>query len=287
LIERIKQGDINPADVYYVNADDTYRGLVEKKKLAEEYGFNMLVPGMFNFRASMLPVILRNRARRDTASGCIVILDTLKKFTDLMSKKVGSDFGEISREFIANGGTLISLAHVNKYKNDDGESIFAGTTDIVDDADCAYIMDLIEDNGDLRTVKFRNIKDRGDVVQTAQYGYKAKNDTDPLPYIELFNSVREITAREAREAEERAGIADKLAVNHDLIVAIQGCIRDGYTLRTELVREARDRTGASASKMKGVLNAHTGTDLLKGARWNCVVADKNAHVYSLLIGGGV
>ena len=286
LIQQIEAGEIDPADVYYINADDTFKGLVEKKKLAEQYGFNMLVPGMFGFKAPMLPVILRNRARQGTANACIVILDTLKKFTDLMSKKVGSEFGEVSREFIANGGTLISLAHVNKYKNDDGESIHAGTTDIIDDADCAYIMDLVEDNGTLRTVKFRNVKDRGDVMQSATYGYQSKHDDHPLPYIDLFDSVREITAREAREAEKRAAIADKLAINHELILDIQACIRDGFTLRTQLVKEAQNRSGESARKIKNVLKTHTGTNLLDGARWNCTVGDKNAHQYSLLIGGG-
>lgn len=282
LIERIKAGEIDPADLYYINADDTYKGLVEKKKLAEKYGFNMLVPGIGGFRPAMLPVILSNRARQKTASGCIVILDTLKKFTDLMSKKVGSEFGEYSREFIANGGTAIYLAHVNKYKNEDGESIHAGTTDIVDDSDCAYIMDLIEDNGSLRTVKFRNIKDRGDVVQVATYGYKSKADGNPLPYIDLFNSVREITATEAKQAEKRAAIADRLAINHELIVAIQDVMRGGATLQGDILKSVNEATAAGRGKIHKVLTYHTGTDRCSGHRWTCTVGERNAHIYTLL-----
>ena len=39
LIEKIKTGEIDPADIYYINADDTHKGLVYKLKLAERYGF--------------------------------------------------------------------------------------------------------------------------------------------------------------------------------------------------------------------------------------------------------
>lgn len=38
--------------------------------------------------------------------------------------------------FTSSGGTIIGYAHVNKAKNDDGNSIHAGTTDIIDDGDC-------------------------------------------------------------------------------------------------------------------------------------------------------
>ncbi len=285
LIEAIKQGDIDPANVFYIDADDTHKGLVEKKKLAEEHGFNMLVPGLEKFKAPMLPVILGNRVRMVTAHGCIVILDTLKKFTDLMNKKTASEFGESSREFVANGGTIIALAHVNKYKNESGESIHAGTSDIVDDADCAYIMDIVEDTPYFRTVKYRNIKDRGDVVQSAQYGYQAKNDANPLPYIDLFNSVREISAREATEAEQRAAIADKLAVNHELILAIGDTLRGGITLQGEILKAVNESTAAGPRKILRALKDHTGTDWHKGHRWTCVIGERNAHKYTQLAGG--
>ena len=136
LVEAIQSGEIAGANVYYINADDTYKGIALKKRLAEEYGFKMLVPGMGGFKAEMLAEILRSRSSSDKARGTIVILDTLKKFTDLMSKGASSAFGDVQRVFTSSGGTIIGYAHVNKAKNDDGNSIHAGTTDIIDDGDC-------------------------------------------------------------------------------------------------------------------------------------------------------
>ncbi|RLA42562.1 MAG: hypothetical protein DRR42_23210, partial [Gammaproteobacteria bacterium] len=147
LTERLAAGGIDGRNVFYINADDTYKGLVIKRKLAETYGFSILAPGHNDFKPDMLAEVLRNRVAAGTATECIVILDTLKKFTDLMSKSVSTAFGNVIRAFITSGGTVIGLAHVNKYKNDDGESVYSGTTDIVDDSDCAYIIDVVEDNG--------------------------------------------------------------------------------------------------------------------------------------------
>ena len=45
LGEAIKRGDIKPHDIFYINADDTHKGLTEKTEIAERYGFLMIVPG--------------------------------------------------------------------------------------------------------------------------------------------------------------------------------------------------------------------------------------------------
>lgn len=42
LIEAIKEGRVDPANVFYMNCDDGTNGLVQKVELAERYGFHML-----------------------------------------------------------------------------------------------------------------------------------------------------------------------------------------------------------------------------------------------------
>lgn len=54
LIDSIKAGRIIGKDVYYVNADDDYRGLVFKTELAEKYDFEMLAPGHNGFESAAL-----------------------------------------------------------------------------------------------------------------------------------------------------------------------------------------------------------------------------------------
>ncbi|EEB77609.1 hypothetical protein GPB2148_1343 [marine gamma proteobacterium HTCC2148] len=282
LVDSIQSGQIEAKNVYYINADDTYKGVVTKKRLAEEYGFNMIVPSMNGFQADMLVEILRNRTAGQNASGCIVILDTLKKFTDLMSKGMSSSFGDVQRGFISGGGTVIGYAHVNKAKNDDGESVHAGTTDIIDDGDCAYVLDIVEDNGAVRTVKFKNIKDRGDVAQFANFQYKSKGDDPSLPYMELFYSVSEVDAVTAIKAQERAAVAEKLAINDEVIGTIKECIQAGFTQKTELLTESASRLGITRNKVGKVLTEHAGTDKHQGKRWNFRVGERNAHVFFVL-----
>lgn len=77
------------------------------------------------------------------ASGTAVIPDTLKKFTDLIDKKLTSQFGVIARGFLFAEGTLISLTHTNKHVGVDGKKILPGTSDICDDSDCVFVIDTI------------------------------------------------------------------------------------------------------------------------------------------------
>jgi hypothetical protein len=282
LTEAIQAGDVQAGSVYYINADDTYKGIVTKQKLAEQYGFKMLVPSMNGFKADMLAQIMRYRASSDTARGSVVLLDTLKKFTDLMHKGSASSFGDVVRQFTANGGTLISLAHVNKHKNDEGESVYSGTTDIIDDADCAYILDLVEDNGTTRIIKFRNIKDRGDVQQVASYSYKSKSNVSSMSYEELFHSVAAMSFEQAKLAEARAAIADKLAINHETIVVVLECLSEGITGKTQLVAEVVNRTGLAKKKVTRVVDDHTGTDTHQGHRWNHDKGERNSQIYFAL-----
>ena len=167
LMNAIRQGNINSYNVFYINVDDTPNGLIEKLRLADEYGFHMLAEGYNGFRANDLLNILAELIMNDQAKGVILILDTLKKFTDLMDKRLSSRFSHAIRQFVMRGGTCISLAHTNKHRNSDGKPVYAGTKDIIDDADCAYLMYEINLDVDARTktVLFENIKARGNVAR--------------------------------------------------------------------------------------------------------------------------
>jgi Primase C terminal 2 (PriCT-2)/Bifunctional DNA primase/polymerase, N-terminal len=49
LIQSIKQGRVDPSNVYYVNVDDTAVGLRDKAVIAEEFGLHMLAEGYRDF----------------------------------------------------------------------------------------------------------------------------------------------------------------------------------------------------------------------------------------------
>ena len=163
LIQCIKEGLIDPSKIYYLNMDDTINGLLEKLIIAEKYGFHMLSEGFNDFSAGKFLATIKNMTETGDARGVIIILDTLKKFTDLMNKRDCTEFAKDLRAFVLKGGTVIGLAHTNKHAGADGEPIHAGTSDIREDFDCAYIMKIIEGETDNTVVEFKNIKKRGNV----------------------------------------------------------------------------------------------------------------------------
>ncbi|WP_155325846.1 hypothetical protein [Desulfosarcina ovata] len=280
LIEKIKSGELNPADLYYINADDNHKGLVYKLKLAERWGFKMLAPGYKGngsgpgFKSEMLPVLIDKMVATNTASGKIIVLDTLKKFTDLMDKKKSSSFGECKRKFVSHGGTTVSYAHVNKHKGDDNKVVYAGTTDMVDDADCAYTLDIFAEDPAtlLRTVRFENIKSRGDSVREAFYSYDAR---EAIPYQDRLASVVEVGA-EDRERAQRQMIAEK---NRKEIQAILQCIRQGVTGKTELIKSAMELSGSTKKKIASVLERHAGRKVDKFQFWHVKVGERNTHQF--------
>src|SRR5690606_19842533 len=139
--------------------------------------FHMLSGGYEEFEPGYFNHLLTQLCGKEQANGTVIVLDTVKKFTDLMDKRTATTFMRAVRRFIAQGGTLIGLAHVNKRKGDNGKSIYAGATDLVDDADCAWVVDVTSHDKEsgVKTVEFNNIKRRGSVPDAVSFTYRAGN----------------------------------------------------------------------------------------------------------------
>jgi hypothetical protein len=280
LIQAIESGEIRGEDIFYINADDNHKGLTYKLELAEKHGFLMLAPGYNNFQADMLTEYLATLVKQDTASGKILILDTVKKFTDLMRKDKSSAFGEAVRQFVSHGGSMVMLAHVNKHRGDDGKVVPGGTSDLVDDADCAYTLDVVTDDkqSGIRTVTFENFKSRGDVAQEEVYQYDYSEGSN---YGQRLDSVRALTDQERAKAEKKRTEDTRLEINREAIDAIRECLLDGVARKTELIKEAAIRTGIARKKIILALEEHTGSKPSESQFWHLIVEDKNAHVYRL------
>jgi hypothetical protein len=283
LTEAIKQGGICPEDIYYINADDHHKGLTEKTEIAEQYGFSMLAPGYAGheggeiFQRHMLVELMIDMVANDTAKGKVIIMDTLKKFVEIMDKGKSTKFTEIGRQFVSKGGSLIMLAHVNKHRDNEGGVIFAGTSDITDDADCCYTLDILDESEDQKTVVFENFKDRGNVDKRAVYTYLNSAPNYPA----LLQSVKELDEGTASQISQRRLISEALAENQPIIDEIKSAIRSGITLKTDLIKTVTGNTCESKKRVSKVLITHTGNDFSKGQIWFLKIGDKNAHTYSL------
>ena len=279
IIQAIIKKEIDPSDIFYINADDNHNGLTFKLTLAEKYGFHMLAPGYNGFDSAKLFEYINTMIREDSARGKVIVLDTLKKFTDIMRKDVASKFTKVMREFVSHGGTMICLGHVNKHKNAEGKSIYGGTSDIPDDVDCYYIIEEIQSTEKTKTVRFENQKDRGKVDKTATFVYSNGNMAN---YQELLDTVRTLSDDEAESLAKINEANKRLEANKEVMDSIKAEIEAGNTNKTELIKAVNKLTLVSKSKVKKVLDEHTGTNYKKGDRWNYTVKEKNCHIYSLI-----
>jgi len=276
LVETIRNGPIKAADIFYFNLDDTQRGLTEKLKIAEELGFHILCDGYKGFKVADFISHIAELCENNQARGVVLVLDTLKKFTDLMDKRRASRWGEVIRRFISKGGTVIGLAHVNKNPGADGKSVYTGTTDIIDDADCAYVLDVVstDDKTNTKIVEFENRKRRGNVVNRVSYSFSIE---DGLSYQELLASVCLVDETELVAVKQ----AEAIKSDTDIISAVIACINDGINTKLRLRDAVSDRIGCSKRAAVRIIEKYDGTDPA-AHKWCHAVGERGAQVFSLL-----
>ena len=273
IIEAVQQRRIAPCDIIYINADDSSAGLAQKVRLLQDSGVHVVAPGWNGFKANMLLGKMDEMITTDTAHGKLIVIDTLKKFVDVMDKKRSREFTETIRAFVMRGGTLLALAHTNKRLGPDGKPIPEGTADILNDFDCGYVLnfDGETDHGD-HMVEFERVKSRGPSVLRALYSY----DPDPeLSYIQRLCSVQELDMNNVHKAD------DTDSEDSEIIEAIQLSIHHGSVQKMDIVRTASMGGRISRRRVLAVLDQYTG-DELGQHHWNYTVHARGAKVYALL-----
>ena len=272
LCEAVSTGDVDPRNLYYINMDDSASGLLEKSRLAQDLGFHMIGTGYNGFSPTNFRVAMEEMVRTDAAKGVVVVLDTLKKFVNLMHKEQSSEFAGLIRQFTTKGGTVIALAHANKRPDAEGNPVYSGTTDIVDDSDCAYTIKQISDQDGCKVVEFTNIKRRGDVVASAWYRYS----TEKLTYAARLQSVQAVQVDDVLSLKQEAALASESPV----IDAITSCIREGIQTKMVIAKEVANRCRCSRKQAIQVLEKHTGDDPTSH-RWHYEVRARGAQFFVL------
>lgn len=275
LCEDVRLGNIEASRVYYVDVDDSAQGLADKLAIADEYGFHMLSEGYRDFKASALPEIISGMVANNQAKDAILVLDTIKKFTNLMDKTKASQFTTLIRQFVMKGGTVIGMAHTNKKPGSDGKPVYGGTSDLVDDFDCAYTIGSgPSSNANEKVVVFENIKRRGSNPTRATYRYSTESG---LSYAELLATVVRL------EDQQQASIAQERQQASDAVVieAVQSLINQGVHKKMLLAEAVAKYAGVSKRAAVAVIERYTGDDPA-AHRWSFAVRERGAKVYTLL-----
>jgi len=276
LFNAVSNQSISGNDVFYVNADDSLAGLTTKLKLCEQYDIHMLAPGRKGFEVRDFVSYLEKMVSTDTAHGKVIILDTAKKFTRVMDKEASSQFNTKLREFSQAGGSVILLAHTNKNRNGDGKLVAGGTSDLIDDSDCAYVIDVLNDDGHQKTVIFENQKRRGNCAGELVFKYRSDADN----YNQLIDSVEIVGDPDAARAEMEA--AAQLQKDSKIIAAIEEALRDGAIQKTDLEQEVRQDCAYPRREIVAVIDRYAGDSVLEGKKWRFIKAARKQKNVELL-----
>jgi len=217
-------------NVIYVNADISASDAKNMIKTARERGVQLLLPEM-KAGLSMKDVVdnfKKMNEQNADYSGYVVIFDTYKKMTDVISKSQSKEVLQILRGLTAKGMTIILLSHTNKYKDAEDNDVYEGTGDLRADVDeLIYLVPQKNIDGSM-TVSTRPDKVRGDF--------------DPVTF--QISKDRQVT-RSAEHIDVSAAIALKKDIEHDddvINLIIQKLKSTTKVKRTELVAWVQSNT---------------------------------------------
>lgn len=279
LLEAIRCGLIDPDRLYYLNADDNSLGLATKTALLEEAGAHMMAPGQRGLQTGDLAKLLVEAAEGGFAQGMCLVLDTLKKFTDLMDKKRSAEFAQICRLFVSAGGTIISIAHTTKNSNADGTPRYQGTTDMLEDSDAAYVAQLFNAKSGAanKVVKLTKLKNRAPSPEAAAYTYAVEHG---LSYEGMVASVQPIDPDELDDyVPHKEVTVEEGPVINALVRLIKGGAYEG---KMALARAAAEECGVSHRAAIGILERYTGNDAKAQCFWTMRRGPRGVQKYELL-----
>ena len=191
IMEQVESGRIDGSKIVYVNEDDDATGFNMKGRLLSRLGITQFSTNHSNIPALPNVAVLMDSLLEEAAAGNlmggVLILDTLKKFANVMDKRGMKEIGNKFRALNAGGCTVLFLHHTNKNTSDDGDLIFSGVQDIEDDVDTMWILYPLSDPTQReQSVEIRKKKGRGRVVNMAAFTYQ---QDITIPYEQMLDEL--------------------------------------------------------------------------------------------------
>ncbi|MEW8051329.1 MAG: primase C-terminal domain-containing protein, partial [Candidatus Thiodiazotropha sp.] len=278
IISGIENGTLIAANIIYVNADDNYKGLYTKAKIAEKCGFHMISPAEAGISPKDLIILLDELANTDDATGKIIFLDTLKKFANMMDKQSQATLYNTLRRLVSKNATVIIAGHANKHLDIDGNLVYEGTSDTMNDVDCVYSIYRISERDDTnQIVEFRREKDRGNVIAKVSYGYRKEQG---MHYEDIINSIRRLDETEANKATFLKGqkqLVEQYSCEREFVSEI---LKDGPKNQSQLLDAFNRLDSHNRNFSRNALRAALSE--LTDVAWTVERGTKNAAIYTLM-----
>lgn len=295
LEEGISEGRVDGSKVLYINIDDDLTNAAVKQSMIKDSGITMIVGGVGGFSTKDAVDMLAGMTADGSASGMIVIIDTLKKVTDPQNKSKFVDFGTIAREFTVAGGSLIVIGHTNKYTDDEGKHVYSGTADGPQDCDATRMIEPVSKvtgfDTVTHTVRIEGGKVRGKARRDVTFEYNQRLESEEAEerggddrhdggadYREMYASVRRLTGAAAQAVNEAAVIArlkieDDAAINAITDVLTNSDVVD--TNKSAVVKRVTEHHGIPRRTAVAILDRYT------GQLWCAVTGKSGRRAYSL------
>ncbi len=150
--------------VIYINADASAVDLKGYQFHAQKNGYTLIAPDLKNEPTEKIIKMLEAKSvSNETFHKVVLVIDTLKKFTNVIQKSEAKKLYKTLRTLTVKGMTVICLAHTNKYNADDGTPIYEGTSDLRSDFDELIYLVADKDSEGTLTVQTKADKVRAPI----------------------------------------------------------------------------------------------------------------------------
>ena len=206
LCEQLTKKDLK---VIYINVDGNPDDLKRHHRHAKEFGYKVISPDARDGKNTG-DALLKLKQLADSAedlSDTVFIIDTLKKFVDMLNKSRLKETIQMFRKLSVKGATVALLGHSNKYPDANGDLVYEGTADLRNDLD--DLIYLIPAKDEVNKIQIITTKPD-----------KVRAGFEPVSYQIDFNNDRKVTL--LREVATTVSSRDK-----ELIAAIKEAIESG------------------------------------------------------------
>lgn len=262
----IEENEIEGSGILYINADDSGDGITTKASFCIVYGIRTLSPHIQKISTADITSHIDYMTETEKAFKRTLIFDTVKKFVDVMDKGKQRIWFDLIRKWTAAGGSAILLTHTNKHKDRDGGSIYSGTADILQDMDCLYNLDIVDDTDkEWRTVQFTLQKARGNNVPELAVKYLKQADTwiekaYSVTILDDQDAVRKVKAKASRDIYRQKNA-------HAVTDAYNWLARNPNAKQSDFLENIVAQTGISKNSANRMIHTLCGVEEDQGYLW--------------------
>lgn len=248
-------------NVWYVNADAGPGDLKSHFAHAQKHGYKVIAPDAKQGGSPEKVVALFKEAANNDVnmSNAVFIMDTLKKFTEVIQKSDAKEFYKLLRKLTVKGATVILLGHSNKYRGEDGKQVYEGTADLRNDVDNLIYLNSVKNEGTNR-------------LEITTQPDKIRADYKPRSF--FIN----LSDRSVEEPDEVVQILDK--ERQQALKYAKEAIASGTTTKVAIAEFIKDKTSLGKNRLLRFLDEFT-----RGPHPSIYAqvggGEKNATIYSL------